>query len=163
MPSLDIVCRVNMQEVDNALNNTRKQIANRFDFRGAKAEITLDVKEKTLHILTEDNSKMEAIREMFFSSAVKRGLNLKLFKLEDTIPGAGGNVKRDIKIREGLEIDFAKSVVKLIKETGLKVQASIQGDEVRVNGKKIDDLRAVMAALQAADLEVPLQFVNMKS
>jgi uncharacterized protein YajQ (UPF0234 family) len=163
MPSLDIVCRVNMQEVDNAVNNTRKAIAQRFDFRNVKAELTFDQKEKKLHVLTEDNTKMEAIRDMFQSAALKRGLNLKTFKFEDHQPTTGAMLKREVLIREGLEMEVAKDIVKRIKATGLKVQAAIQGDEIRLSGKKIDDLRSVMALLEGAGLELPLQYVNMKS
>lgn len=163
MPSLDIVSRVDMQEVDNALNNTRKQIATRFDFKASKGEITLDKKEKKLHLLAEDNMKMEAIREMFRSNAVKRKLDLKCFKFEEQLPGPGGLLKQQVAIREGLEGDLAKDIVKRIKASKLKVQGSIQGEEVRVSGKQIDDLRAVMALLNEAELDVPLQFINMKS
>jgi len=163
MPSFDVVSRVDMAEVENALNNTRKAILQRFDFKGAKAELTFDQKEKKIHVVAEDGGKMEAIKEMFWSAASKRGLAFKAFKYEDALPGAGGTVKRDITVREGLEMDLAKSIVKLVKETGLKVQASIQGDEIRVTAKKIDDLQAVMAMLRGADVEAPLQFVNMKS
>lgn len=163
MPSLDVVCRVDMQEVDNAVNNTRKAILNRFDFRGAKAEIDFDRKEKKLNFLAEDGTKMEAMREMFVSAANKRGLDLKTFKFGEKLPGPAGAVKREVVIREGLEMEVAKDIVKRIKGSGLKVQPSIQGEEIRVSGKKIDDLQAVIAMLRAAELEVPLQFVNMKS
>lgn len=163
MPSLDIVSRVDFQEIDNAVNNTRKAVATRFDFKNSKAEITLDKKEKKLHFLAEDGTKMEALREMFVTAAVKRNLNLKSFKFEDPEPALGGLVKREVKIREGLEMEAARDIAKRVKAMNLKVQPSIQGDEVRLSGKKIDDLRAVMATLDAADLEVPLQYVNMKS
>ncbi len=163
MPTFDIVSRVDMQEVDNAVNNTLKAIQQRFDFRGAKAEIVLDRKGKTVKMHTEDGTKAEAMREMFRSAASKRGLDLKAFEWGEKEPAAGGTIRIEATLRDGLKDDLAKDIVKKIKAGGLKVQASILGDEVRVTGKKIDDLQAVIALLKQADLAAPLQFVNMKS
>lgn len=163
MPSFDIVSRLDYAELDNAINNTKKAIAQRFDFRGAVVELTINRKEKNLHVLTEDKSKQEAIKEMFLHAAVKRGISPKAFDFKETEPGAAGKVKRDVKLKDGLEQDAAKDIVKRIKAGGLKVQASIQGEEVRVSGKKIDDLQEVIAMLRAAELDIPLEFVNMKS
>ena len=163
MPSFDIVSRLNWAELDNAINNTKKAIATRFDFRGCTAEITVDRKEKKMHVLTEDGTKQNAIQEMFESAAVKRGLALKSFDWGEPESGASGKMKRDVKIREGLEQDMAKQIVKLVKESKLKVQASIQGEEVRVTGKQIDDLQAVIKLLTGAGMPVPLQYVNMQS
>lgn len=163
MPSFDIVSRVNFAELDNALNNTNKAIAARFDFRGATAEFNLDKKEKKLKIVTDDTGKMKGIREMFMTAASKRGIPMNTFDWGETEDALGGKVKCEVKVRDGIEQDKAKSIVKMIKETGLKVQASIQGDELRVTGKKIDDLQAVMRTLDAADVGFPLQYVNLKS
>lgn len=163
MPSFDIVSRVEMNEVDNTINNTLKQIATRYDFRGSKTEINLDKKTNKIHIVAEDKMKMDAIKEMMLAAAAKRGLDLKVFSFGDVEPGASGNVKRDITIKEGIEQDTAKKIVKMIKDKKLKVQASIQGDEVRVSGKKIDDLQEVITLVKSADMPVPLQYVNMKS
>jgi cyclic-di-GMP-binding protein len=165
MPSFDIVSRVDMQEVDNAVNNTRKALQQRFDFRGARAELDFDRKEKKLKFLSEDNTKLEAMRETFITNAVRRGLDPKTFKFGDPQPAAAGNLKREATIQEGLSQDIAKDIVKRIKTSGLKVQASILGDEVRVTGKKIDDLQGVIALLKdaAEELGIPLQYVNMKS
>jgi uncharacterized protein YajQ (UPF0234 family) len=162
MPSFDVVSRMNWAELDNALNNTKKAISNRFDFRGATADISYVQKDKKMHIYTEDRSKQEAIREMFESAAVKRGLSLKSFDWQEPEVGAAGKMKRDIKLKEGLEQDQAKQIVKIIKESGLKVQASIQGEEVRITGKKRDDLQAAQQTLNGAGLSVPVQFVNYK-
>jgi uncharacterized protein YajQ (UPF0234 family) len=153
---------MNWAELDNALNNTKKAISNRFDFRGATADISYVQKDKKMHIYTEDRSKQEAIREMFESAAVKRGLSLKSFDWQEPEVGAAGKMKRDIKLKEGLEQDQAKQIVKIIKESGLKVQASIQGEEVRITGKKRDDLQAAQQTLNGAGLSVPVQFVNYK-
>ncbi len=163
MPSYDIVSRVNFAELDNALGNTHKAIANRFDFRGATAELTLDKKEKKLKIVADDSGKLKGIREMFETAAVKRGISLKTFTWGETEHALAGKAKCEVKINDGIEQDKAKEIVKLIKGSGLKVQASIQEDELRVQGKKIDDLQAIMRMLDAANLGVPLQYVNLKS
>ncbi len=160
-PSLDIVSRVDFAEIDNAVNNAKKALADRFDFKNTKSEIEVDRKEKKLKLFT-DAGKMNALIEIFTTAAVKRGIPMKAFEFGDILPGLGGASKCEAKIKAGLEQDTAKKIVKLIKETGIKVQASITGEEIRMTGKKIDDLRAVMAILQKADVEVPLQFVNMK-
>lgn len=162
MPSLDVVSRINWAELDNALNNTKKAIATRFDFRGCTAELSVVQKDKKLHIFTEDRTKQNAIREMFESAAVKRGLSLKSFDWQEPESGAEGKMKRDVKIKEGLEQDLAKQIVKTVKDSKLKVQASIQGEEVRITGKQRDDLQAVMKLLTGAGLPVPLQYVNFK-
>lgn len=162
MPSLDIVSRVDYQELENALNNTKKALSQRFDFRNVVYTLDLDKKEKKLKLSAEDNMKMEAIRDTLKQNAVRRGLDLKVFKFGEQQPGAGGNLKQEITLQDGLAQEISKDVVKRIKASALKVQASIQGEEVRVSGKKIDDLQAVMALLKSSDLGVPLQFVNMK-
>lgn len=163
MPSVDIVSRVNFAELDNALNNAKKAIAARFDFRGATAEFVLDQKEKTLKITADDEGKLRGIKEMFESAANRRGIPLKTFEWGEVEPALGGKVRWPVKIVHGIEQEKAKTLVKMIKETKMKVQASIQGDELRVSGKQIDDLRAVMKLLDGAGLDMPLQYVNMKS
>jgi uncharacterized protein YajQ (UPF0234 family) len=161
MHTMDIVSRVDFAEMENAINNTKKAVATRFDFKNAKVEITFDPKEKKLYLQAPDG-KMNALKEMFSGAFIKRGMSVKAIDWGQTLPGPAGDVKCESKVRAGLEQDMAKKIVKLVKETGLKVQASIQGEEIRLSGKQIDDLRAVMSMLQKADLEVPLQFVNMK-
>ena len=163
MPSFDIVSRVDTQEIDNAVNNTRKEINTRYDFRNSKTQITLDKKTKLIHVVTEDKMKMEAVREMLIAKAVKRNIDIKSFQFEDPKPTTDAALKRDVRIREGIDQDTARQIVKMIKGTKMKVQASIQGEEVRVSAKKIDDLQAVIEKVKAIPLSVPLQFVNMKS
>lgn len=165
-PSLDIVSRINYTELDNAINNTKKAITQRFDFRNAKVEFEVDQKNKVIKIHTDDEGRMKSVQEMFISAAVKRGFDVRCFDFQDIEAarhGALGNVKREVKLRDGLPADLAKQIVKIIKDSKLKVQASIQGEEVRLSGKQIDDLRQCMAMLTAAGLPQPLQFVNMKS
>jgi uncharacterized protein YajQ (UPF0234 family) len=163
MPSFDIVSRFNFPELDNAINNTLKAVAQRFDFRGSPVEITADKKEKKLKLMADDGTKMSGLRDMFESAAHRRGLDLKAFKWGDPESGAAGRIKCEAKIADGIEQDIAKQIVRTIKDSKMKVQASIQGEELRVTGKQIDDLQAVMKLLAASGPEIPLQYVNMKS
>jgi uncharacterized protein YajQ (UPF0234 family) len=163
MPSLDIVSRIDFAELDNAINNTRKAITARFDFRNSPVEITVDKKEKKIKMSAADNTKLKAVHDMFSNAAIKRGLHLKSFDFGTIEPGAAGASKCEIKLKEGLTSELAKDIAKRVKETKTKVQASIQGEEVRITGKQIDDLRAIMAMLDGAGLPQPLQYVNMKS
>lgn len=163
-PTLDIVSKFNFAELDNAINNLKKMMATRFDFRGSKWTIEVDQKEKKLKIVAEDGTKHKGIAEELHKCSMRRGIDPKAFEFMEPEHALGGMLKRDVKIKNGLETDKAKEIVKKIKETGLKVQASIQGDEIRLSGKQIDDLRAVMTMLQNDEtIGVPLQFVNMKS
>lgn len=163
MPSFDIVSRFNFAELDNAINNTTKAVAQRFDFRGATAEITADRKEKKLTLLADDGTKLRGLREMFESAAHRRGLDRKSFDWGEPEDAAAGKVRCVAKLRDGLEQELAKQVSRMIKDSKLKVQASIQGEEVRVTAKQIDDLQAIIKMLNGADLPAPLQFVNMRS
>jgi uncharacterized protein YajQ (UPF0234 family) len=165
MPSFDIVSRLNFAELDNAINNTHKAVAARFDFRGTTTEITLDKKEKTLKLVADDDGKMKGLREMLQSAVNKRGIDLRSLEWGEVEPTVAGKAKCEAKIKDGIEQEAAKGIVKAIKATGLKVQASIQEDEVRVTGKKIDDLQAVMKLAREGGLgtSLPLQFVNLKS
>lgn len=163
MPSMDIVNKVDLQEVDNAVNNTMKLLETRYDFRGSQSEITLNKKEKTLRILTEDEMKLRAIEETLASNLIKRKLSPKLVEYKEIQGTSNAMIRRDARLVDGIEMDMAKKIVKLIKETGLKVQAQIQDEQVRVQGKKIDDLQTIITLLREKNLDVPLQFVNMKS
>lgn len=163
MPSFDVTSRFNFPELDNAVNNSRKALAARFDFRGATVEIDSDRKAKTLTVLSDDAMKVRAVKETLHGAAIKRGLDIKAFRWDEPQPAAAGKLRSVAKIADGIEQDKAKEIVKLIKDSKLKVQASIQGDELRVTAKQIDDLQSVIKLLGAADLGIPLQYVNMKS
>lgn len=163
MPSFDIVNRIDMQHVDNAVNNAVREISQRYDFRGSHNEITLDKKEKKINFLAADKVKMDAMREIFIANVVRQKINPKAFKYGNSEPTAGGALKREVVIKEGIEREIAQSIVKLVKDSKLKVQASIQNDELRVSGKKIDDLQQVITMLTSREWEIPLQFVNMRS
>ena len=160
MPSFDIVSRIDLQEVDNAVNITRKAILSRFDFRQSKTEITLDKKEKKIRVTTEDDMKMRAVQEGLIENLVKRKVDTKGLEVKPSQMSAQGMIQREISIKEGVDSDTARNIVKMIKDKKLKVQAAIQESQVRVTGKKIDDLQEVMQMLRAVNLPIPLQFVN---
>jgi uncharacterized protein YajQ (UPF0234 family) len=162
MPSFDVVSRVDMQEMDNAVNQVKKEIATRFDFRGSRTQMDLDRKEGKIQVLTEDDMKLRAIKDMLIAKAVRRSVEAEALVFAPHEKAAGDMVRQVVSITNGIDVETARKVVKLIKETKLKVQAAIQGDEVRVTGKQRDDLQDVIHALKEADLGMPLQFVNYR-
>ncbi len=161
--SFDITSTIDFQEVDNALNQARKEVAQRYDFKGATAEITLNATDKTLTRLTDDEMKMNALWEMVQTRLVRRGVPVKNFKSEKSEPAAGGKVRRVIPIQQGIPIEAAREIVKYIKDQKLKkVQAAIQADQVRVSSPSKDELQAAMHALREHDFGVALQFGNYR-
>lgn len=162
MPSFDIVNQVNAQEVDNAVNNTQKEISTRYDFRGLHTEVDFDRKANTIDLLAAESMKMRAVREMLIGNFVKRGLSSKIMEFGDEEGSSQGSVKVKIQLKEGIDRETAKKIVKEIKNMKSKVQPAIQEDQVRVTGKKIDDLQEVIQHLKSKDFGIPLQFVNMK-
>ena len=162
MPSFDVVNKVDLQEVTNTVNNTTKEIIQRYDFKGSKTEIEWVEKEMRITIQTEDEMKMEAVREILINHATRRNLDAESMEFKDVEAAGGKTLRREVVIKEGIEQDIAKKIVKDVKDKKMKVQVSIQGDELRVTGKKRDDLQAVMALLKAGDYEIPLQFINMR-
>lgn len=162
MPTVDIVNKIDLQTVDNAINSVKRQIDTRYDFRGVETEIELNKKEKTLKIVVPDNMKLKAVKEIITSCLIDQKVSPKIIKYGDEEAASLGAIRLQCKIQEGIEQDIAKKIVKLIKDTGLKVKPSIQGEHVRVEGKSIDDLQSIMQMLREADLEVPVQFDNMK-
>ncbi len=163
MPSFDTVSEVNMQEMDNACNNLKKELNTRFDFKGSNTEVELNKKDKVIKILTSDEMKIEMLREMLISAVTKRNVDSRCLEFSDVEKAGGAMLKREVKIKEGIDKDTAKKITSAIKDSKLKVQASIMDDKVRVQGKKIDDLQAVIQLLKGLDLPLPLQFINMKS
>jgi uncharacterized protein YajQ (UPF0234 family) len=162
MPSFDIVNKLDMQEVDNAVNVTKKMVATRYDFRKSRTEIELHRKENRITILTEDNMKLKAIDSELSTNLAKRKIDIKALDFGTPEAAAHDMVRREIKIQEGIDTETARKIVKLIKGKKIKVQAAIQDQQVRVSGKKIDDLQTVIAMLKEQNLGVPLQFVNMR-
>jgi cyclic-di-GMP-binding protein len=162
MASFDIVSRVDLQEIDNAVNITKKAILSRFDFRQSKTQIVLDKNEKRVRVITEDEMKIRAVQETLIENLVKRKVDTKCLEVKESQMAAQGMVQREITIKEGVDSDIARTIVKMIKDRKLKVQAAIQENQVRVTGKKIDDLQEVIQIIRGARLPIPLQFVNMQ-
>lgn len=163
MPSFDIVSKVELQSLDNAVNVVRKEITNRFDFKNSHVVIDLDKKDFRLNIEADDDMKMGQITDVLVSRAHKQGIAPEAFDFsKDTYP-SGKIVKKDVSVRNGLKQEDSKKIVKLIKDSGLKVQSQIMDDLVRVTGKKIDDLQAVIKLCQGANLGIPLQYINMRN
>ncbi len=160
MPSFDVVSKVDPQEVDNALNQTRKEIAQRYDFKGTKTEISEE--DNVIHVVSDDEFKVKAVVDVLQSKLVRRNVSLKALVYGKIEPAAGGLAKQSITVQQGIDTDKAREIVKLIKDSKLRVQSQIQGDQVRVSGKKRDDLQAAIQLLKAQDLDLPLQFVNYR-
>ena len=163
MPSFDITNKVDIQILDNAINTAKKEISTRYDFKGCHVEIDLDKKNFALKLEVESDMQLKQAEDVIITKAMRQGLDAKSFDLTKDHSASGKYVRKEIKIRNGIEQNDAKKIVKLIKDSGLKVQAAIMDDIVRVTGKKIDDLQEVIALLRSADLDLPLQYVNMKS
>lgn len=162
-PSFDITSSVDFQEVDNALNQARKEVGQRYDFKGARADIELNAAEKKLTLTTSDEMKMNALWEILQTRLVRRGVAIKNFKVEASQPAAGGALRRTIEIQQGIPVEAAKEIVKFLKEKKLKrVQATIQADQVRVSSPSKDELQQAMAQLRAHDFGVALQFGNYR-
>jgi len=160
MPSFDIVSQVNSMEIENAVNQAKKELANRFDFKGTKAEIVLEKNE--IKLSAEDQFKLTALAEIMMGKLAKRQISLKnVEKLEPDVSPLG-HARQVIKIKQGLESTIAKQVTGFIRETKAKVTTQIQGEEVRVTGKSRDDLQAVIAAVRAKEFPVALQFQNFR-
>jgi uncharacterized protein YajQ (UPF0234 family) len=163
MPSFDIVSKVDAQALDNAVNVTTKEITNRFDFKGSHVVIDLNKKEFKLNIEVEDDMKMRQLIDVLISRAHKQGIAPEAFDLSKESYQSGKAWKKEVLVRNGLKQEDAKKIVKHIKDSGMKVQAAIMDDIVRVTGKKIDDLQAVIAASKGWGLGIPLQYENMRS
>lgn len=161
MPSFDIISQINLQEADNAVNQARKEIEGRFDFKGTKSEIQWDKKEITL--LGDDDHRMEAMKSVLQSKLHRRGVDIRALKY-DKIEPAGGQMRRQkIHLIQGIDRDAAKEITQSIKNSKLKVQAQIMDDKVRVTSKSIDELQATMQLIRQGDFKIPLQFENMRS
>lgn len=162
MPSFDIVSKVNMQEVDNAVNQAQKEMQQRYDFKGSKSEIKWEKKEE-MTILADDDSKLASVIDILQTKFVKRGVSLKALDFEKVEDAAGSMKRQVVKLRMGIPTEKAKQIIKIIKDAKLKVQTQIQDEQVRVTGKKIDDLQEVIQLLKGKDVDIDLQFENMRS
>jgi uncharacterized protein YajQ (UPF0234 family) len=162
MPSFDIVSKIDAQTLDNAINTARKEILNRFDFRGTASTIDLDKKNMSLSILTEDDMRLNSIIDIVRSRMVKQGIDPRCLDEGKEHYASGNMVRKDVKVRQGIDKDTCRKIMKDIKDSKLKVQAQQMDDLVRVTGKKIDELQAIIALMRRGEYDLPLQFVNMK-
>jgi len=163
MPFFDIASKVDLQTLDNMVNTVKKEITNRFDFKDSHVAIDLNKKEFIVNLEVESDMKMKQVIDVIISRSIKQGIDANAFDFSKDAYPSGKVVKKEVPVRNGLKQEDARKIVKLIKDSGLKVQAQIMDDMVRVTGKKIDDLQEVIAKCRAANLGIPLQFVNMKS
>jgi uncharacterized protein YajQ (UPF0234 family) len=159
--SFDIVCKADAEEMRNAIQAAQKEIATRFDFKGSKAEIEMD-KNLLVTLTADDEFKLEQLRDVFENKAIKRGLSPKMFSYGKIEAGAKMTVHQTVSLQKGIEQEDAKKIIKLIKDSKAKVQASIQGEQVRVTAKSKDDLQDVMRAIKSADFDFACQFTNYR-
>lgn len=160
MPSFDIVSEIDLQEMDNAVNQAKKELATRYDFKGSKSRIDWD--HKAVDLVADDDFKMKALVDILLSKTVKRGIDAKALDVGKVEDAAGGLRKCTVGIKQGVPVETARKMVKLIKDSKIKVQAQIQENQVRVSGKKRDDLQEAIALVKDAGFDLPLQFTNYR-
>ena len=162
MPSFDIVSEVNQVEVHNALDQANKEVSTRFDFKGSDARVELNEKEKTLTLYADDDFKLTQVRDVLTGKLAKRGIDVRCLQAGDIEKVSGNKVKQVVAVRQGVEQELGKKIVKLVKDSKLKVQASIQGDAVRISGAKKDLLQETIALVRKSISDFPLQFKNFR-
>jgi len=162
MPSFDIASKVDLQTLDNAVNVVKKEISTRYDFKGAHIQIDLDKKTLTLQVEAESDMQLRQTEDILISKSMRQGLDPNCFDRSKDFYASGKYIRKEIPVRNGLSREDAKQIVKLIKDSGLKVQPAVMDDIIRVTAKIIDDLQEVIALCRNAGLGLPLQFVNMK-
>ena len=160
--SFDVVSKVDLQEVSNAVQQAGREIGTRFDFKGSASKIEWSEKELTLTLTSDDEHKLKSVVDILETRLVKRGVAVKALDFGKVEPAAGSTVRQAVKVQQGIPSEKAKEIVKAIKDRKLKVQASIQADQVRVAGKSKDELQTVQSLLRAADFGLPLQFANYR-
>ena len=160
MASFDVVSKVDLQEVDNALNSVTREIEQRYDFKGSKCTVTQADDE--IVVLADDKYKLEQIQDLLKTHFTRRKIDAKSLDFGKAEMASGSSIRQKIKVKQGIEADVAKIIVKKIKDSKIKVQVSIRGEEVRVDGKKRDDLQNVISLLNEVDVDLPLQFINFR-
>ncbi len=163
VPSFDIVSEIEEQEVDNAVNQTAREISTRFDFKGGASTVEFDKTQMQIKIMAEDDMKLRSIHQILETKMAKRGLDCRVLDYGKEEPASGRALRQIVKIKNGLTKEEGKDLIKKIKDSKLKVQAQIQEEQVRVTGKKIDDLQEVITMLKSSAFAMPLQFINMRS
>src|SRR5216683_3793609 len=164
MPSFDVVSKINMQELDNALNQTRKEIGSRYDFQGTQTEVVLAEDQASLQLKANSQGRLQAAYDVLQGKLVKRGISLRVLQPGTIDPAALGHVKQQIKLQQGIPIEKARELIKALKDSKLKVQGAIQGDQLRITGKSRDDLQVAMALFrqQQETLKLDIQFTNFR-
>ncbi|MCH2037508.1 MAG: YajQ family cyclic di-GMP-binding protein [Rickettsiales bacterium] len=160
MPSFDIVNKTDMQEVDNAVNSVKREIDNRYDFKGSACTIELDGEE--IKLIADNDYQLGQMQDMLKVHFTRRKMDSKVLDFNKAENASGNTLRQLINVRQGIDKDTAKNIVKFVKDTKIKVQVSVRGEEVRVDGKKRDDLQSVITELKAKELEIPLQFINFR-
>ncbi|QDK43956.1 YajQ family cyclic di-GMP-binding protein [Bdellovibrio sp. ZAP7] len=163
MPSFDIVSELNLQEVDNGINQARKEVEGRYDFKGSKAEIGWDKDKKEISLSAEDEYKIEQMGSILQTKLHRRGVDIKSTKFDKIEPVGGRMLRQKVTLQQGIDREVAKEIIKAIKDAKLKVQPQIADDKVKVSGKSIDELQECIALIRSGDYAVPLQFNNMRS
>ena len=162
MPSFDIVSKFDMQEIDNAVNIVKRDIENRYDFKGSNSTIDLNKNDKQIKIEAGSSMQREAIVDMLKNRTISRKVSLKVYNFKDEESASGMMVRQFVHLKEGISKELSKDINKIIKNYKMKVQSQIQGEQIRVSGKKIDDLQDVMQKLKTEKIDVALQFINFK-
>ncbi len=163
MPSFDIVNEIDLQKLDNAINVAKKEITSRYDFHGSKTEVELDKKTLIISILTENDMRVKAIHDILISRMMKQGIDTSGLDFGKEHYASGNMLKKEVTVKKGIDKETAKKIVKIIKDSTLKVQAAIMDDQLRVTGKKLDDLQAVISIVKGAGIGLPLQFTNFRN
>ena len=163
MPSFDIASKVDLQTLDNAINVAKKEIDNRYDFKGSHVTMELNKKDMVINLEVESDMQLKQVEDILLTKAMRQGLESNAFDLSKEYTGSGKYIRKSVPVKNGIDKDMAKKIVKLIKDSGLKVQPAIMDDIIRVTAKKIDDLQDVIQLCKSSSLDIPLQFTNMKS
>ena len=163
MPSFDVVSKFDMQELDNAVNMVKRDIANRFDFKGSSSDLELNKNENIINLQADNDYQIKAIADMLEKRSISRKVSIKTFDYNPIEQAAGMSVRQIVKLKQGIDKESATKINKLIKSQKLKVQSQIQGDQLRVTGKKIDDLQKVIQIIKEQNMSLPIQFINMRN
>ena len=162
MPSFDVVSQINIQEIENSVNMVNRDIVNRFDFRGSNTKLTFNKKENYILIETNSEMRLNIVQDMLEKRAIGRSVSLKVFIFNNAEKASGMNIRQKVDLQQGISKDNAKNINKLIKDSKLKVQSQIQDEQIRVSAKNIDDLQKIISIIKKMEMDLPLQFVNMK-
>ena len=163
MPFFDIVSKVDFQTLDNAINVDQKEISTRYDFKGSHIDVELNKKDMVINLEVENEMQLTQVEDIIITKAMRQGLEANSFDRSKTHSASGKYIRKTVPVKNGIDREMAKKMVKLIKDSGSKVQPAIQDDTIRVTAKKIDELQAVIQLCRGANLDIPLQYVNMKS